>query len=377
MANRDAKLIERTLKDFSLGAMSGSGGSVIVDALPAQGKEGTTYLLRAPKDDLFEGHLYADLINGNTVIVSENNANDLFYNEVDAKLNLSLDESHVVSIGDLSAGNWETPENWQNWLNNSHYIMVSTEQDVLNLTEEYDHIFQDLGVVHLQDYKLTESRVTGDDTVLAVLAVVALPKDCLIGKVLVTDTNIKFETRRLSTDFGAAHPYSFEDWGIRMAFNKVGEITDTFIYDEKVLQPLQEDDTYLINLTPTQPSEYTYQEYVFDKGVFTSINSKTYLLQVRHGSTYEGNRIFFSCQVNSPDIKTYADLCNYLLENHYECYFSSGELDGAILPIVGVLGNFSEVPLGIYATGSNIGILTGESTASLQNDEDITISYCN
>lgn len=45
MANRDAKLIERTLKDFSLDAMSGSGGAIYVDELPQEGKENTVYIL--------------------------------------------------------------------------------------------------------------------------------------------------------------------------------------------------------------------------------------------------------------------------------------------------------------------------------------------
>ena len=43
MANRDAKLIERTLKDFSLGAMSGGGGVTPVDKLPEKGNVGTLY----------------------------------------------------------------------------------------------------------------------------------------------------------------------------------------------------------------------------------------------------------------------------------------------------------------------------------------------
>ena len=43
MANRDAKLIERTLKDFSLGAMSGGGGLAPVDKLPDKGNVGTLY----------------------------------------------------------------------------------------------------------------------------------------------------------------------------------------------------------------------------------------------------------------------------------------------------------------------------------------------
>ena len=45
MANRDAKLIERTLKDFSLGAMSGGGGLAPVDKLPEKGNVGTLYKL--------------------------------------------------------------------------------------------------------------------------------------------------------------------------------------------------------------------------------------------------------------------------------------------------------------------------------------------
>lgn len=45
MANRNAKLIERTLKDFSLGVMSGSGGTEVVTKLPEVGEEHTIYEL--------------------------------------------------------------------------------------------------------------------------------------------------------------------------------------------------------------------------------------------------------------------------------------------------------------------------------------------
>lgn len=43
MANRDAKKIERTLKDFSLGALSGGEGLTPVNALPEKGNVGTLY----------------------------------------------------------------------------------------------------------------------------------------------------------------------------------------------------------------------------------------------------------------------------------------------------------------------------------------------
>ena len=45
MANRNAKLIERVLKDFSLGVMNGSGGAKIVTELPKVGEEHTIYEL--------------------------------------------------------------------------------------------------------------------------------------------------------------------------------------------------------------------------------------------------------------------------------------------------------------------------------------------
>ena len=45
MANRNAKLIERTLKDFSLGVMSGNGGTEVVTKLPEVGEEYTIYEL--------------------------------------------------------------------------------------------------------------------------------------------------------------------------------------------------------------------------------------------------------------------------------------------------------------------------------------------
>lgn len=51
MANRDAKLIERTLKDFSLGVMSGDGGTKIVTELPKVGEANTIYELHEDKPD--------------------------------------------------------------------------------------------------------------------------------------------------------------------------------------------------------------------------------------------------------------------------------------------------------------------------------------
>lgn len=51
MANRNAKLIERTLKDFSLGAMSGDGGTKVVTELPKVGEANTIYELQEDKPD--------------------------------------------------------------------------------------------------------------------------------------------------------------------------------------------------------------------------------------------------------------------------------------------------------------------------------------
>ena len=114
MANRDMKDVKRFVngvsKEVGQKAYNGggsSGGSVIVDALPAQGVEGTTYLLRKSKDDSFECHLYFDLTGEMAYIVSENDANSLFYDEVDAKLNFNQDESGLVKK-DLFIGNWYT-----------------------------------------------------------------------------------------------------------------------------------------------------------------------------------------------------------------------------------------------------------------------------
>lgn len=51
MANRNAKLIERTLKDFSLGVMSGNGGTKVVTELPKVGEANTIYELHEDKPD--------------------------------------------------------------------------------------------------------------------------------------------------------------------------------------------------------------------------------------------------------------------------------------------------------------------------------------
>lgn len=338
MANRNAKLIERTLKDFSLGAMSGDGGSVIVDALPApaQGVEGTTYLLRTPKVDLFEGHLYCDLFNNIYYIVSKNDANKLFYNEMDSKINLSKDKSGMVIRGVFRVGEWYTPDKWQDLFINSHCIIVSAEQDVLNLLEEYTYIFQDLGEVHLQDYKLIEIRTQNSNTNLAQLDI--FQKNCLTQKAIVTNTNIQNLSRVLNTDSEAEHPYSFGEWRIKETLNKVGELTDKFIFAFEELQPLHTGDAYLINLTPTK-LKYTYQEYVFDQGVYTALGGGSlYTIQVKgrtNGSDPEN--CSFTVQVDSKDIHTCQDLLDYLTDKGYYFNWTSGDGEGFILQATGQL----------------------------------------
>lgn len=386
MANRDAKLIERTLKDFSLGAMSGSGGSVIVDALPAKGVEGTTYLLRKKDESgVFKAHAYAllyanvELPFGNLVFIDADFGalEKSIKTKLDPSLNPDVDFSAISNLASVLEATSITSEEWNHLIEVHNVAIVTKEEDVLNITEDVNIIVQDLGEIGIENLGYVEFKMDGE-----YLASMYTWLNTLTHRTI--NQNNKAVDGRRRVEYNSElepgqTPYSFTEWQEQIGGAVVGTLTDTYEYDRDTLMNLGNHDCYFITLTPEEPT-YSYTQYVFDQGVYTVLGgdgSKTYLLQVRYGNTGGGNRLYCSCQVNSQDIKTYADLYNYLLENHYQCYYSSGELDGAILPIVGVLGNFSKVPLGIYADGNgNIEVLSGDSVTSLQNDEDITISYC-
>ena len=386
MANRDAKLIERTLKDFSLGAMSGNGGSTIVDALPAKGVEGTTYLLRKKEESgVFKAQAYALLYSkvelpfGNLVFIDADF--DALEKSIETKLDPSLSEnivdfrafSNLASILDASS---ITSEEWNHLIEVHKATIVTKEEDVLQITANVDFIVQDLGKIGIENLNYAEPAIKNSETYLAgmqpwvnTLTLRAINQN---NKIVEKNRTVLYNPEGPSETL-----YSFTEWREKTHGTVVGTFTDTYEYDRDTLMNLGERDCYFITLTPETPT-YSYTQYVFDQGVYTVLGEgggSLYTIQVK-GRTggVEPRNYSFTTQVDSKDIHTFQDLLNYLTDKEYYFHWSSGEGEGFILQAAGMVGYYKVLGIFTYS-GNYINLLTTEQDGADLDPENTEITY--
>lgn len=276
MANRDAKLIERTLKDFSLGAMSGgSGGSVIVDALPAEGVEGTTYLLRKTIPALEFKLVTAIRPNyyfGNRIIVS----NDISISEkleqvIEQKVG-KLDEESIHKEFDFYNYQIVSVEEYQELVSREGVAIIHSEEDlaslepsITNIMYEQDIKVEDLSLIEdYNDFSSGQYHLRLSDYI-----------DDIVSKFYVEESDREFTIGRRKIVLNEFNKYVFTEW--ESTSPEIIQIIETIT---DMVEPLDyfDDKEYgegvKITLTPEVES-YTYTQYVFDKGVYTEVSSKS------------------------------------------------------------------------------------------------------
>ena len=141
---------------------TGRGGSVIVDALPAQGKEGTTYLLKKKNESkVFKAQCYVPLYkksgasNNSPVMIDADI--ELLVKEITTKLNPDLGNG-LVDFSPLESFKQSSlpSEEWNTLITSNKVVIVKTEEDVSNITEDVDYIYQDLGKIGVENFTFVE-----------------------------------------------------------------------------------------------------------------------------------------------------------------------------------------------------------------------------
>lgn len=328
-------VIDETAENYQGGAGS---GSEIVDALPATGVEGTTYLLRK-KDEtkVFKAQCYMQLYskasgeNNPLVMIDADIA--LLTKEITTKLNPDLSNGLVNflllnSFEDAS----KSSEEWQTFITSNKVAIVKTEEEVLNLTEDVDYIFQDLGVIGVENFIFLEviGKYISSGTINRLAEIT--PYLISYSMCLVKQGDMVFVKVRevvYNSEATSSQPkYSFTEWVDDFRKPLVGTLTDTYVSDQETLMSLEDGDWYLINLTPTQEVSYSYTQYVFDKGVYTPLgggNSARYFVTVYGNTNMAGNYPGqVTIEVDTPNINTVDDLFDWLKAKGFVTTISPG-----------------------------------------------------
>lgn len=399
MANRDSKLIERTLKDFSLGVMSGNGGgSTIVDALPAQGVEGTTYLLRKKNETkVFKAKCYVPLYkksggsNNPLFMIDADIA--LLMKEITTKLNPDLSNG-FVSFSELDSIKQSSmsSEEWQTFTTSNKVAIVKTEEEVSKLTEDFDYIFQDLGVIGVENFIFLEviEKNISSGTIYSLAEIMpglnsystrlAKQGDMAVAK----NRSVVYNSEATSSQ----PKYSFGEWQVVMTCPLVKTLTDAYVSDQETLMSLENGDCYLINLTPTpQEVSYSYTQYVFDKGVYTPLGGSgaRYFVTVYGNTNMAGNYPGqVTIEVDTPNIITINDLFDWLKAKGFVTTILPGSPVSpmAVYPnAIGMDTNESRLVAGcvLYEEGNNRSIYFPKADIAIYGyrSEGYTLTYVN
>lgn len=275
-------VIDETAENYQGGTGS---GSEIVDALPAQGKEGNTYLLRKKDESkVFKAQCYAQLYaksgytNFDLVMIDADIA--LLMKEIKTKLNPDLSNG-LVDFSQLNSFEQasKSSEEWNTLITSNKVAIVKTEEEVSKITEAVDYIFQDLGEIGVENFTFLEliSKDISSGTIYRLAGLLqflnSYSSSVFVEKL---DEMAIFKTRKVvyNSEATSSQPkYSFAEWQDVIRGSLKATLTDAYMYDQETLMSLEDGDCYLINLTPITP-EYSYTQYVFDQGVYTIVGGE-------------------------------------------------------------------------------------------------------
>ena len=222
-------------KTLDLGGQG--GGSTIVDALPAQGVEGTTYLLRKKDESkVFKAQCYVPLYdkeNSGSIIPPVMIDADiaLLMKEITTKLNPDLSNGLVdfSELGYFEQMN-KTSEEWNTLITSNKVAIVKTEEDVSKITEDVDYIFQDLGEFGVENFTFVEliGKNISSGTIYDLAGIMPNLNSysmCLEkqnGEVVAKTRSIVYNSEAAS----GQPKYSFGEWQVVMGGLHKGTLTD-------------------------------------------------------------------------------------------------------------------------------------------------------
>lgn len=270
----NVRLDEKAVKTVQK-VVGGGGGSTIVDALPAEGVEGSTYLLRKkipPLEFKLVTSIQIDRYTSDfdRIIVSNDGS-------IVAKLE-QLIEQKVGNIDEDIHKNFSfygyqlmSVEDYQELVSQEGVAIIHSEEDLANLEPELtffmyeqDIKIENLGFIeHYSDFSSSQYYLRLVDYI-----------DDIVNKYYVEESDREFKISRRRIVLNEFNKYVFTEWeSISSQIQIIETITD-------MIEPLAyfDDKEYGegVNIALTPEVEiYTYTQYVFDKGVYTEVSSTT------------------------------------------------------------------------------------------------------
>lgn len=342
MANRDFNKIKRTIQDFSQNAGDGSsGGSEIVDALPAQGKEGTTYLLRKSEESgVFKAHAYNPVGTNSQILVTDYSPSEIS-DSIRKSIGIyeeSLPQELLDAISE-AIQNFEimTPEQFEENFPVEYTVIVTNIEELPQTNPDDKDYLQDLGEIGIEDLKSIEFYV-GSSKSIETWRITVLPYlDSFTHKTTYTNDTLTVLYREVYYNGNQLYVGEWQTEMPSMAISK-------YITDEVILDPeeLESGKVVIVSMSPEEPTyTYSYTQYVFDKGVYTVLGGENggdnhnILVQISVGTNF----YTFSMIVDKLGISSFDDLFNYFEEKNftssYRCpYAVSGRFNSNLLSYV-------------------------------------------
>ena len=244
-----------------------------MDALPADGKEGQTYLLRKTEEKrggfTARGYIYIwgrRKSDGPIFVTNDFTAQDL-QNEVYNKLH--IDPSSLpgyINISDLedffNSISVVTEEEFNQI--SSGVVIVETEEDLPST--DPGKILQDLGEITINSFEFTQDY---EDESLESHIYLEKVKDSLIFKTEVDSSNFILIDREIS--YNESDELIIGEWEKQRPIPIAEFLVDQIITDLSTLQQLDGIANIKCSYSPTEYT-YSYTQYIFDKGVYSEVN---------------------------------------------------------------------------------------------------------
>ncbi len=327
--------------------LGGAGsGAQIVDALPAEGEEGSVYLLRksTKRPGGFTARGYA-FIQGdpNFVFVTNDFTVQDLRNEIYTKLHIDLSSlPEYINIGDLEEFLDSVPVVTEEEFNQriSDFAIVETEED-LPSTDPGKLLLQDLGEITVDSFEFSQVYVNNSNESFVYLEKV---KDSLVLKTEVDNSTFVVMTRNIS--YGDSNKLIIGEW-TEEELPIAESLVDQIITDLNVLQQLGDNIAYIKCSPSPVEYDYSYTEYVFDQGVYTEITASG------GGKTEEDftvGDLYEYCSNKDISVSETMNVYHYNVDKYSEIFY---KIMNFLKPIEREQGTIKFIHAGVYPVFNN------------------------
>lgn len=362
------EIIKKAVGDES-SAPSQVAGAVIVDALPANGVDGTTYVLRKTVERKpFKGrgllviNGYSQFQDGDIILICDDKNIREIANEIKNKVNSPEEQGNVQTDFYPFADVITSSEFEQR-------LAVEQGEDPYFITKEADlpetiqdtFVFQELGEINISKIIGVEfssrsgggeSESESEEAPTSAILNFAINVSTLSYRTNIEGNTLICEARDVYYD---NNQLVKGEWNTDASFNIVTTLTNNALWGEDTYQLQNENDIALIKFTsPQSIYSYSYENYVFDKGIYSAVNGRYQYAFVKLIG-FGADLCSFSFMCENKSITSLAELVEYLIEKG----FTSDGSFNCELPCIG----------SYYSSGWNYPIFGLSGYLSFNNGE--------